>query len=241
MKYGLVKSVVLLSATAATSALIGRAVINTFAFDIFSKCINNPLAESEFICRNASDLIQFYSITIAAMLFFITLVIFFVEKQTRKQSLIKVGALSIIYYGLMLASWRYLVDLQVNFAEFYQLRRGIPESFSEYAVSFYSRTTDVVVGVIMGFMVWLPGKVNSRAIDAAKRKEPRIKFVNAKVDAEQKNAKQATEKASTEPTKNTAAKAKTTKKATKSTKKTSSKTTAAKKTTTKKTAAKKSS
>ncbi len=181
MKYGFLKSVLFLSVTSAGAAVLGRGVITTFVYDIFSKCVDPSEGDAgSYMCRNVNDLVQIITFVLASLIFFGIIFVFIKEKKKLKASLLKSALLSLVYFGLLVASWKLLQDLQSNFIEFYQLKRGVPESFTQYSLILYSRISDILVGVLLGFMIWVPGAFDRHAVDADKRKEPRLTFAPAK-------------------------------------------------------------
>jgi hypothetical protein len=162
--------------TSAGSVVIGKAFINTFLYDIFDKCTkNDPEAAASYMCRNAEDLIQVMIYGLATIIFMFT--VFWMTKHVagRKKAAVKSFLLGLIFFGLIVASWRFILDLQDNFVELLYVKRGVPETFTEYLFSLFNRLSEVLVGVVLGLMVWLPGRMNKVAIPG--RKEPRVKFV----------------------------------------------------------------
>ncbi len=176
MKFGFGKSIFFMSVSALASAMFARGLVSTFQYDIFDKCITNPEAATDYMCRNANDLLQVITFAVASLTFFAILTVFWPRLYSRRRNMITSAVLSLGFFGLLVANWQIVSGLQDNFFELFQLKRGIPDRPTEYGYILFNRLGDVFAGVLLGVFAWMTTASDKGAIDASKRNEPRLEM-----------------------------------------------------------------
>jgi len=172
MKYGLLRSALITSALGMFSVTLSESIINTFGYDIFASCIDGTALPTDNFCQYGP---QVLINALGAIIFFAATIVVF-NKNLRKLTtgpVARSAILAVLFLILISIIWRLQTGLQDNF----QLSRG-PQTILDYLyVGFIATNTDTLIaGGLIGFAWWLPGKINENAVDASKRKEPKISF-----------------------------------------------------------------
>lgn len=169
--HSLTSSLILTTAVAAGSLELGKGIINTFSFDIFSKCVSGEYELSSATCQFGPQV----SINVLSSVIFLLAGVYLAKKGIGVVSS-KVGiAILALAFGLMLSiAWRMQVSLQDNFI----ISSG-PDAITEYLYIGFVWMDTLIIGAILGLFAWLPLATNR---SAKERKEPRVKFVTKKKD-----------------------------------------------------------
>lgn len=170
MKYGLVRTMILMIALAAGSVEFAKSIINTFSFDIFGGCVDGTYAPTDVICEYGPQM----SINVLATLFFFGASYALLNpdlKNVSRRITLKIAAFSGLFLALLTLVWRIQISLQDNFILF-----AGPQSLTEYLYVGFVWVDVVLIGILLGLLWWLPTQINLKSIDAAKRKEPQQTF-----------------------------------------------------------------
>ena len=161
----LLKSLILVSSIGALANELSTAVVNTFSFDIFNKCVTGEYAVTDTICQDGPAILTNIG---TALLFFLLGAIALRQIANITLNRTHLLLLSAILLAVLHIVWRVELSLRDNF----RFAAG-PESIYEYLYVGFFWARPVVAGLVTGFAAWLPMAVNRQA---KIRKEPRVDF-----------------------------------------------------------------